>query len=386
MSSLQKTYKRGDVIYKEGDKVTHIIFVQSGNVQQSLLRNKKNVELMSCGANSVLGEAGLSGAPSYNIAAVATAETKTLEVPIDTFKAQIEAAPQFLKILIKSFGDRLHKALQEIRSLKMANDGTPCSDDNVPKVYGAIFFTVLHKGVKQKDGKSYEIDWMVFRQYCQRIMGESLKRVEGAVDILVKMKLATYIMGKPPEDPEGPDQKMGVMFADLQPIEAFFEFFQYYYYKPGKSDLLKVEESSTQMVQLMLKCVEGVEADRFGTVTIEYAIFAEKMMEELNVKLQADHFVRLENKGVFSKRRTTGDKVYIDFEVKEYRNICYSWKLIKEISKWNERGFVDLDEKEEVKKKKVDGSIPCPQCGTGTIPEQKFCGECGCNLLAKAAS
>ena len=151
MSSLQKTYKRGDVIYKEGDKVTHIIFVQSGNVQQSLLRNKKNVELMSCGANSVLGEAGLSGAPTYNIAAVSTAETKTLEVPIDTFKAQIEAAPQFLKILIKSFGDRLHKALQEIRSLKMANDGTPCADDNVPKVYGAIFFTVLHKGVKQKD-------------------------------------------------------------------------------------------------------------------------------------------------------------------------------------------------------------------------------------------
>ncbi len=386
MSSLQKTYKRGDVIYKESDKVTHVIFVQSGAVQQTLTRNKKNVELMSCGANSVLGEVGLAGAPTYNIAAIATQETKTLEVPLETFKAQIETAPQFLKILIKSFGERLHKALQEIRSLKMATDSTPCSDDHVPQVYGAIFFTVLHKGVKQKDGKSYEIDWTVFRQYCQRIMGESLKRVEGAVDILVKMKLAHYIMGKPPEDPEGPDQKMGVMFLDLQPIESFFEFFQYYFYKPGKSDLLKVEDFSTQMVQLMLKCVEGVEADRFGTVTIEYSVFAEKMMEELGTKLSADHFSRLEAKGVFNKRRTTGDKVYIDFEVKEYRNIFYSWKIIRELNKWNERGFVDLDEKEEVRKKKSDSGPTCPQCGTISSNEQKFCGECGFNLLTKAAS
>jgi len=69
--------------------------------------------------------------------------------------------------------------------------------------------------------------------------------------------------------------------------------------------------------------------------------------------------------------------------LKEYRNIHYSWKLIREVNKWNERGYVDLDEKEEVKKKKTDGPC-CPQCGTGSIPEQKFCGECGFNLLAKA--
>ncbi len=384
MSSLQKTYKRGDVIYKEGDKITHVIFVQSGSVQQTLLRNKKKVELMTCGANSVLGESGLAGAPAHNISAIAIQETKTLEVPLDTFKTQIEAAPQFLKILIKSFGERLHKAMQEIRSFKMAQDSTPCPDENVPQVFGAIFFSVLHKGVKQKDGVSYEIDWFVFRQYCQRVLGQSLKRVESAVDILVKMQLAQYIMGKPPEDPDGPDQKMGALFFDIQPIEAFFEFFQYYYYKPGKSDLLKVEDSATQIVQLMLKCVEGVEPDRFGTVSIEYAAFAEKMQEELGVKLLADHFIRLENKGVFSKRRTTGDKVYIDFDLREYKNILYSWKFIREINKWNERGFVDLDEKEEVRKKKTDGPT-CPQCGTPYQADQKFCGECGQNLVAKAS-
>ena len=145
-----------------------------------------------------------------------------------------------------------------------------------------------------------------------------------------------------------------------------------------------MEDSATQIVQLMLKCVEGVEPDRFGTVSIEYAAFAEKMQEELGVKLLADHFIRLENKGVFSKRRTTGDKVYIDFDLREYKNILYSWKFIREINKWNERGFVDLDEKEEVRKKKTDGPI-CPQCGTPCQSDQKFCGECGQNLVAKAS-
>jgi hypothetical protein len=382
--SLQKTYKRGEVLYKEGDKVTHVIFIQSGYVQQSLLKNKKNVELLSCGPNSVLGESGLAGVPTYNTAAVATQETKTLEVPVETFKQQIESAPQFLKMLIKSFGDRLHKALQEIRSHKMQSDGSPCPDDSVPQVFGAIFFTAQHKGEKLKDGKTLEVDWLVFRQYCQRIMGESLKRVEGAVDILVKMKLAQYIMGKPPEDPEGPDQKMKVQFFDLQPVEAFFEFFQYYYYKPGKSDLLRVEESPMQLINLLLKCAEGMTPDRFGVVSLEYSVFAERMQEELGAKLTADHFVRLENKGVFSKRRTIADKVMIDFDLKEYRNVAYSWKLIREINKWNERGFVDINEKEEIKKKASSGPS-CPQCGASHVPEQKFCGECGFNLTSKAA-
>lgn len=383
--SLQKTYKRGDVLYKEGDKVTHIIFVQSGAVQQSLLRNKKTVELLSCGPNSVLGETGLAGVPTYNTAAVATQETKTLEVPIETFKQQIETAPQFLKMLIKSFGDRLHKALQEIRSQKMQADGAPCPDESVPKVFGTIFFTALHKGEKQKDGK-VEMEWMLFRQYSQRIMGESLKRLEGAMDILVKMKLAHYIMGKPPEDPDGPDQKMRVQFYDLQPIEAFFEFFQYYYYKPGKSDLLRVEDSPMQLINLMLKCVEGLAPDRFGVVSLDYGTFAEKMVEDLGTKLTADHFVRLENKGVFSKRRTIADKVMIDFDLREYKNVSYSWKFIREINKWNERGFVDLNEKEEpVKKKGPAGGPTCPQCGAPHQAEQKFCGDCGFNLTAKAA-
>lgn len=385
MSSLQKTYKRGDVIYKEGDKVTHVIFVQSGAVQQTLLRNKKNIEIMTCGPNSVLGETGMAGVPSYNIAAVATQETKTLEVPLDTFKQQIEAAPQFLKLLIKSFGDRLHKALQEVRSNKMQADATPCPDEAVPQVFGAMFFTTMHKGEKQKDGVSYEIDWVLLRQYSQRIMGESIKRLEAAIDICVKMKLAQWIMGKPPEDPEGPDQKMKVLFYDIQPLEAFFEFFQYYYYKPGKSDLLRVEDSITQILQLMVKCTEGLQPDRFGAVSLDYALFGEKMQEELGIKLTADHFVRLENKGVFSKRKTVSDKVYIDFDLKEYKNVLWSWKFIREINKWNERGFVDMDEKEEVKKKNTGGPA-CPQCGASHSPEQKFCGECGFNLSAKVAS
>lgn len=383
MSSLQKTYKRGDVIFKEGDKITHVIFVQSGAVQQALLKNKKNIEIASCGANSVLGETGLAGVPTYNMSAVATQETKTLEVPLETFKQQIEVAPQFLKILIKSFGDRLHKALQEVRSFKMQGDATPCPDESVPRVFGAIYFTAMHKGTKQDDGSGTEIDWLMMRQYSQRIMGESLKRVEGAIDILVKMKLATWIMGKPPEDPDGPDQKMKVLFSDIAPIEGFFEFFQYYFYKPGKGELLKVDDSLLQILNCMLKCTEGFQPDRFGVVSLEYNHFAEKLQEELSVKLSADHFTRLENKGVFSKRKTISDKVFIDFDVKEYKNVAWSWKFIREINKWNERGFVDLDEKDEVKKK--TSGPACPQCGTSHTPEQKFCGQCGFNLTAKAA-
>jgi hypothetical protein len=42
----------------------------------------------------------------------------------------------------------------------------------------------------------------------------------------------------------------------------------------------------------------------------------------------------------------------LQYELKEYRSVYFSWKILREIEKWNEKGFVDMDEKEEKPKKK----------------------------------
>lgn len=376
--SNQKVYKKGEILFRDGDKISDVIFIQKGAVSQCLIRGKKNIDLFQLGINQVLGEGLISGQNNHSTAAIATVETTVLEIPADIFKKQYETAPQFLKMVLKSLSDRMKQAISEVRSAKMEKDSSPCPDESVPKVFGAIFFAGNHKGVKQKDGK-LEVEWSIMKPYAQRVLGESPKRLEQAINILVKLKLAEYVLGKSPEDPEGADVIQQVLFYDLGVVEAFFEFYQYYLYKPGKVDLIRYDEFCSNLLDALIKCADGIEADRFGVVSLDFAKVQEQIKTELNINLNNDHLLRLEQKGILAKRRNIeGQGVKLEFEIKEYRNISFTWKIIRQIDKWNEKGFVDLNEKEE-KKKKPEGPI-CPQCSAAITPQQKFCGDCGAKL------
>lgn len=380
--SQQKTYKKGEFLFREGDKITHLIFIQTGSVSVCLTRGKKNLDLFQLAANQLMGELALFGQSTHGFSAVATAETKTFEVTVDAMKQQYESAPQLFKMTIKSLSERLKQAITEVRSARVEKDASPCPEDQVAKVFGTIFHAASHKGIKQKDGK-VEIHWSLLRQYALRVFGESLKRLEQACHVLVKLKLAEYTMGKAPDNPDGPDEIQSISFLNLLTVEAFFEFYQYYYFKGGKSEILKPDEVVVQLVELILKLSESLTVDRFGMVYVEFAKLAELVKAEMGTTLNNDHFARMENKGAMTKRRTVGDAVQIEFEPKELKNIFFAWKILREIEKWNEKGFVDLDEKEEKKIKK--GESGCPQCGAGVKEAQKFCAECGASLGAKAA-
>ena len=378
--SIQKTYKKGEFLYKDGDKLQSFIFIQSGGVTQCLIKGKKNIDLFQLGSNQFLGETALLGQLTHSYSAMATSETKTIEVPVDMIKAQYETAPQFIKMIIKSLAERLKQGLAEIKSSKQEKDSSPCPDEVVPQVFSAIYHTVKHKGEVQKDGK-IEIKWAMLRQYAQRVLGQSQKRVEQALNIFVKLNQAHFVMGKPVDNPEGPDEIQEVVIYDLGIVESFFEYFQYYFYKPGKSDFLKYDEFVAQLTELMLKQAETIAADRFGIVAIDYNQLVESVKTELGINLLGDHFVRLENKGIMTKRKVIENVgVKLEFELKEVKHTFYAWKILRELDKWNEKGFVDINEKEEKKKKPNEHA--CPQCSAGYQPQQKFCTECGFNLMA----
>jgi hypothetical protein len=60
-----------------------------------------------------------------------------------------------------------------------------------------------------------------------------------------------------------------------------------------------------------------------------------------------------------------------------------NWKILKEIDKWNELGFVDLSDPKDVKPASgaAAGETNCPSCNNPVIGNQKFCGECGHKLI-----
>ncbi len=382
MSSV-KVLKKGEFLFKEGDKIQTIFVVQSGQISVCVQKNKKNIDLMTIGAVYVFADLFVLGIQNYNYSAMATQEIKVAEIPIDSFKQQYDSLHQVYKSFLKSMSEKLKWAVSEIKTSKLEKSPLPCGDDAVAKVFGVIYHASNHKGTK--DGAKVKVDWLTLRQYSQRIFGESLKRLEQAAQLLVKLKLAEYVMGANPEDPDGKPEIQGLVIYDQVALESFFEFYQYYYFKGSKTDLLKFDEPNYNVLRLLLMCYEGSVPDRFGIVSKEFNQAVE-FFKEYGITLGQGHFVSLEAKGLFCKRKTVENKVLLQFEYREFKTQIEIWRIINEIDKWNEKGFVDMNDIDlGPKKKQIIDGIECADCKAVMALQSKFCSECGGKLVASTS-
>lgn len=383
-----KIFKKGELLFREGDKLTSVFIVQSGGVNLCIQRPKKNIDLIQVGTNQVLGEIGLGGGSSYTYSAVATTETKVLELPVEQARALVEGGTQAFKIIVKSMADRLKQVMSELRGIRMEKDGVPCPDEQLSGIFAGVFHTLNHKGEKDpKDPRTVQMDWTLLKAYSQRMFGVTPKRTEQVLNILVKFKNATLTMGKAPDNPDGPDEIQKVQVTDTSYLEGFFEYWQYHYFKNGRTDMLRFDESLLSYVQSLIKLGETLTPDRFGVVQIELGKAMEHVKNEIGMNLTPDHFSRLEQRGVFAKRAPKTDGVvWLQWEMKEFQHVARNWKFIREVDKWNEKGYVDLHEEQTAAKKKNPGEISCPQCSSGVPQAAKFCPECGLKLAADKAS
>ncbi|RYZ77225.1 MAG: cyclic nucleotide-binding domain-containing protein, partial [Proteobacteria bacterium] len=59
MSTI-KIFKKGETLFREGEKSQNVFFIQSGQVALTLQRQKQTIELCVLGANQIAGEHGLA--------------------------------------------------------------------------------------------------------------------------------------------------------------------------------------------------------------------------------------------------------------------------------------------------------------------------------------
>ncbi|MBC7459017.1 MAG: cyclic nucleotide-binding domain-containing protein [Bdellovibrionaceae bacterium] len=379
-----KVLKKGEYLFKEGDKIQTVFILQTGQINLCLQKNKKNIDIMNVGAGFVFADLLVLNTAQYIYSGMATQETKVVEIPIDSFKQQYESLHQIYKSFIKTMAEKLKWSVNEVKVSKLEKNPSPCADDAIPKVFGVIFHVLNHKGLKE--GSSAKVDWITLRQYSQRIFGESIKRIEQASQVLVKLKLADYVYGKNPDDPESKDEIQGLKIQDMVALESFFEFYQYYYYKGGKAELLKFDETTYNTLRVLLMSYEGVEADRFGIVSKDFSEVV-AFFKDYGINLGNGHFTSLETKGLFCKRKAISEKTFLQFEIKEFRTQIDIWKVLREIDKWNEKGIVDMADIDEGPKKKqvIEGGVECAQCHFVMIQASKFCSECGAKMSAFSA-
>lgn len=383
MDNNTRIFKKGEHLFKAGDKVTTVFAIQSGSVSVYLPRPKQNIEMYVAGNSQFIGEHALFGVATHTFSAVATSETKVFEVPADFMKGQIEACSQMVKIFAKSMGERSKFLTNELKSYRLERDNSPCPADQVAKAFGVFFHVAHHLGKMDAKTKKTTADWRQMKSYAQRVFMEPTKRLEQVLNIFVKLKYAEIQMVKSEDDPKAPEELGYIHISDLTVVEQFFEYYQYYFFKSGKSDLLKVDETCYQLVNVILREAEQNPSDRNGVTRIDYSKIVEASKKDLGINLNNTHFERLEQKGLYVKRATQEKGgVVLSFDTPEFNRVFLSWKILREIDKWNERGFVDIHEIEVVRRIGNSSGKTCISCGGEILESNRFCPGCGAKLAA----
>lgn len=368
------------MLFKENDSTDSIFVVQSGKMALTVERGGKKMEVGQIGPYQILGEQAVISNARHLCGAEALQETKVVELAIDGVKGLYEKSPANFKLFVRGLLEEAKQARILMRTTRMENDKSPCPQMAIPRVFTLVHLIPRHIGKKDPmDAGKITVAWLAFKQYANRFFGEPPIRLRQMMDLLLKLKIATFIVRVNEEEEE---ELADLTISNMQMLEDFAEFYQYHLFKGGKSESIYVDPLALKVIKGLVECTEGAPIDHRGATTADYNMVVAHFKEKLRIDLKPMHLDLLEKKGFFAQRKAPENApIVLYFDRNEAVKLSYFWGIINEIDKWNEKGFVDLNEKEEVLA--ADGNA-CPQCSGAINEGNKFCPNCGFKLPAAA--
>ena len=109
-----KEFKRGDVLFREGEPGKEMYVIQSGkvNITKTVRENAKI--LATLGAGEFFGEMSILNNKPRSAGAVVAEDAKLLVIDPKTFEAMIRGNVEIAVRLIKKLSDRLQEADEQI--------------------------------------------------------------------------------------------------------------------------------------------------------------------------------------------------------------------------------------------------------------------------------
>jgi CRP-like cAMP-binding protein len=372
-----KKLKRGEVLFKEGDQPQMVYMIQSGKIGLMLERGSKRMEVTSLGTNQVLGENGLFSTGKHTFTAEALQETKVLEVPMEMMRQQFEKSPPGVKLLVKSLVEEIRHARQQLKMSKVETEKSPCPQGMIHRIFTSLHLVVRHIGKKEQNSEAYMVSWGSLKIYLVRFFGESPQRLRQLMNLFLKLKLVEFTVTT---SEEGEEELGNIKFLNLHLFEGFAEFFQYHLFKGSRAEAIYVDPLALKVAKAIYGATATAEVDHKGASRIDYSLVLNECKTKFRFDLKNTHLDALERKGLFVKRQSHDDgNLTLIFDRMEFGKMSSYWEILLEIDKWNEKGLVDLNEKEAPLE---PGQAACPDCQSPIVDTNKFCPNCGARLAA----
>lgn len=150
-AALKKHYKRGDVLFNQGEPSEALYLIKDGSFK--LVRGNedgKEVILQVAGKGEVLGEAALFRAGEHPVTAVAMEDSRVCSLSRRRFEKVLRESPDLALQVIFSLGSRLYSTWEQVSDLRTGTTrervlnlllrlagehGEPCPEGTLVRVY-----------------------------------------------------------------------------------------------------------------------------------------------------------------------------------------------------------------------------------------------------------
>src|SRR5215470_5776547 len=193
-----KEFKRGDVLFREGDAGKEMYVIQSGKVNITKKVRETEKILATLGAGEFLGEMAILNNKPRSAGATVAEDAKLLVIDPKTFEAMIRGNVEIAVRLIKKLSDRLQEADEQIENLLLR-------DPNSRVVH--FLLGSAKRGRDTPQGKLVSLN----AAELHGRMGLSVDEVKQALDKIAKARIVLI-------------QADGVVVPDLGKMQKYLEF------------------------------------------------------------------------------------------------------------------------------------------------------------------
>ena len=176
-------YKKGETLFKEGDPVQGIYFLQAGKAKvHSKWGEDKELIMRFAGPGDVVGHRGLGGQLTYPVTATALEPVSACFIPLPFFEASLKVNPEFLYRLLLFFAGELQESERRMRNLahmpvrgRIMNALLTLKNKFGVNEQGLLGITLSRQDFASYVGASYET---VFRTMTE-LADENIAQVDG---------------------------------------------------------------------------------------------------------------------------------------------------------------------------------------------------------------
>ncbi len=195
-----REFKKGEVLFKEGDVGKEMFVVQAGKVNITKTVRDTEKVLATLGAGEFFGEMAILNQKPRSAGAVMADDGKLLVIDPKTFEAMIRGNVEIAVRLIKKLSDRLQEADDQIENLLLRDPSS------------RVVHFLMQQSRRGKDTPQGKLVTVNLNELHNR-MGLLLEEVQEAVTKTARARIIAVV-------PEG------IVIPDLAKMQKYLEFLE----------------------------------------------------------------------------------------------------------------------------------------------------------------